>query len=69
MTIKHQFVANVLQLSSKHVKKYNYLVFETRKIIQSDKTTIHNLSQVLIIQQSFHFQETLLYSSNKRKHN
>ena len=43
MTIKHQFIANS--------------VFKPR-IIQSNKTTIHNLSQVLIIRQSFHFWET-----------
>ena len=29
-----------------------------QSIIKSNKTTIHNLSQVLIIQQTFHFWET-----------
>ena len=58
MAIKHQFTVKWLQPSSKNVKKYNYLVFKPRRIIQSDKTTIHNLFQVLIILQSFHFPET-----------
>ena len=43
MTMKHQFIANS--------------VFKPR-IIQSNKTTIHNLSYVLIIRQSFHYRET-----------